>query len=669
MNLMSALPLDVVSGVILFWLALGLLGLALQRSPELICRFLFPAGAAISLLLAATGLWALGDGADIAVLPLGLPDLPLHLRLDALSAYFLILLGGASFGISLYAAGYFKTMQGQSLALLCLEYHLFLASMALVLIADDAYLFMVAWETMALSSYFLVVTDHAIPDIRRAGFLYLLIAHVGAMAILLNFGVMQAGHGISAYTFDAMRGVHLSALWSSIAFLLALFGFGAKAGMLPMHVWLPEAHPAAPSPVSALMSGVMLKMAIYGILRVTFDLLGTQLWWWGVLLLGLGLLTALFGVMFAAVQGDMKRLLAYSSIENIGLMLTGIGLTMIFHVYGKNTLAALSLTATLYHSINHAFFKSLLFIGTGSILHATGVRNMGQLGGLIRYMPWVSVLMLVGVLAISGLPPLNGFVSEWLLLQAFLLSPGLPNSYVNMLVPVAAGGVALAAALSAYVMVKFYGVIFLGQRRDTELHDAHDAGLWERAGMVWLALGCVVLGLMPVFVVGQIDAVSLSLLGVRLGNATADWMFLAPVDTHRASYGPLYFLLAVSGVMLLTVLLVRRLYHGRTRRGPAWDCGFPAQTARMQDTAEGFGQPIRRIFEPFFKIENEVPTPFDSSPHYQGVSEDKLWYLLYLPLKSITEKLSGWAGLLQHGRIHLYLSYTFVTLIVLLIFV
>jgi len=172
-----------------------------------------------------------------------------------------------------------------------------------------------------------------------------------------------------------------------------------------------------------------------------------------------------------------------------------------------------------------------------------------------------------------------------------------------------------------------------------------------------------------VFVVGQIDAVSLSLLGVRLGNATADWMFLAPVDTHRASYGPLYFLLAVSGVMLLTVLLVRRLYHGRTRRGPAWDCGFPAQTARMQDTAEGFGQPIRRIFEPFFKIENEVPTPFDSSPHYQGVSEDKLWYLLYLPLKSITEKLSGWAGLLQHGRIHLYLSYTFVTLIVLLIFV
>ncbi|MDD4928916.1 MAG: hydrogenase 4 subunit B [Gallionella sp.] len=669
MNGLGVLPIDVAGGAILLWIVSGFLGLALQRSPRLICKLVFPAGACVSLALAACGFWALGSAANIAVLPLGLPDLPLHFRLDPLSAFFLILLGGASFGASLFSAGYFKFMAGQVLGLLCLEYHLFLASMAMVLLADDAYSFMVAWETMALSSYFLVTTDHAIPDIRRAGFLYLLIAHVGAMAILLSFGVMQAGHGIAAYTFDAMRQVQLSSFWASVAFLLALFGFGAKAGMLPLHVWLPEAHPAAPSPVSALMSGVMLKMAIYGILRLTFDLLGTQIWWWGVLVLALGLLTAMFGVMFAAVQADMKRLLAYSSIENIGLLLVGIGLTLIFHVYGRDTLAALSLAATLYHSLNHAFFKSLLFLGTGSILHATGERNMGQLGGLIHHMPWVSVLMLVGVLAISGLPPLNGFVSEWLLLQAFLLSPGLPNSYVNMLVPVAAAGVALSAALSAYVMVKFYGVIFLGQRRENAHKHAHDAGIWERAGLLWLAFACVVLGLIPVFVIRKIDAISQMLLGAHLGNATASWMFLAPVDTHRASYGPLYFLLAVAGVMLLTVLLVRRLYHGRSRRGPAWDCGFPAQSARMQDTAEGFGQPIRRIFEPFFRIENELPTPFDTHPKYHGMSEDKLWGLLYLPLKGLIEKLSGWVSLLQHGRIHLYLAYTFVTLIVLLIFV
>ncbi|HEY4697337.1 MAG TPA: hydrogenase 4 subunit B [Gallionella sp.] len=669
MDIVGVLPLDVAGTVIVLWLALGLLGLALQRSPHLITNVIFPLGAFVSLALAATGFLALGEVANTSILPLGLPGLPLHLRLDQLSAFFLILLGGASFGVSLFSAGYFKSMQGSTLGLLCLEYHLFLASMTLVLLADDAYMFMVAWETMALSSYFLVTTDHNVPDIRKAGYLYLLIAHVGAIAILLSFGVMQGGHGIGAYTFAAMREAHLSAFWASVAFLLALFGFGAKAGLLPLHVWLPEAHPAAPSPVSALLSGVMLKTAIYGILRVTFDLLGAQQWWWGVLALALGLATALFGVMFAAVQGDMKRLLAYSSIENIGLLLVGIGLTIIFHVYGKDALAALSLTATLYHSLNHACFKSLLFVGTGSILHATGDRNMGRLGGLIHSMPWASVLMLVGVLAIAGMPPLNGFVSEWLLLQAFLLSPGLPNSYINMLVPVAAAVIVLAAALSAYVMVKFYGVIFLGQRREKALEHAHDAGWWERAGMTWLVLACVSLGLAPVFVVGQIDHVSQLLLGTQLGNAADDWMFLAPVDTERASYSPLYFLLVVLGVMLLTTLLVRHFYHGRLRRGPAWDCGFPAQNARMQDTAEGFGQPIRRIFEPFFLIEREVPTPFDAQPRYHGRTEDKLWYMLYLPIKWITEKLSGWASLLQHGRIHLYLTYTFVTLVVLLVFV
>jgi formate hydrogenlyase subunit 3/multisubunit Na+/H+ antiporter MnhD subunit len=592
--------------------------------------------------------------------------LPLHLRLDPLSAFFLILLGGASFGVSLYSAGYFKSMAGNVLGILSLEYHLFLASMALVILADDAYMFMVAWESMALSSYFLVTTDHKIPDIRRAGFLYLLIAHIGAIAILLSFGVMQAGHGIAAYTFDAMRAAPLSSFWSSMAFLLALFGFGAKAGLLPMHVWLPEAHPAAPSPVSALMSGVMLKTAIYGFLRVTFDLLDVHLWWWGVLVLALGLLTAVFGVIFAAVQGDMKRLLAYSSIENIGLLLVGIGLTIIFHVYGKNALAALSLTATLYHSLNHAFFKSLLFIGTGSILHATGERNMGRLGGLIRRMPWVAVTLLIGVLSIAGLPPFNGFISEWLLLQAFLLSPGLPNTHINMLIPVAAAVIALAAALAAYVMVKFYGIIFLGQFREAALADAHDAGWWERAGLVWLAAACVVLGLAPVYVMQKLDFVTKMMLGQGLGNSTSGWLFVAPVDIERASYSPVYFLLAVLGVMSVTAWVVHHYYHGRMRRVPAWDCGFPAQNARMQDTAEGFGQPIRRLFEPFFIIEREVPSPFDTHPRYHGQSEDKIWFFLYLPIRQLVQIVMD---VVDTTAVFMFICCTFVTLIVLLAFV
>ena len=275
------------------------------------------------------------------------------------------LLGAASAGISVFAAGYFRKGEGALPGLLCLQYHVFLASMGFVLLADDAYAFMVAWETMALSSYFLVTTQHRIPEIRRAGFLYLLMAHLGALGVLLSFGVMQGGSW--KFTFDAMRAAQLDPTWASVAFLLALVGFGAKAGIVPLHIWLPEAHPAAPSPVSALMSGVMLKMAIYGLLRVTFDLLGQPQWWWGLAVLALGLFSAFYGIIFAAVQTDMKRLLAWSSIENIGLIFTGLGLTIIFHALGMPSLAALALIATLYHCLNHALIKSLLFLGTGAV--------------------------------------------------------------------------------------------------------------------------------------------------------------------------------------------------------------------------------------------------------------------------------------------------------------
>ena len=663
----TLLPIDASLGVIVFWLLLGLAGLVLQNS-RAITQFIFPAGAIGSLVLAVAALSSLGATPNIAVLPLGLPDLPFHLRLDSLSAFFMLLLGVASIGISLYSAGYFRHMEAGSLGLLCFEYHVFLAAMTLVFMADDAYLFMVAWETMALSSYFLVTTDHKVPDIRRAGFIYLLVAHVGAISILMCFGVMQGGHG--DYTFATMREAHLNSFWASVTFLLALFGFGAKAGILPLHVWLPEAHPAAPSPVSAMMSGIMLKTAIYGILRVSFDLLDAHIWWWGVTALTLGLITALFGVIFAAVQTDMKRLLAYSSIENIGIILVGIGLALVFHAFNKDALAALALTATLYHALNHAFMKGLLFLGTGSVLHATGERNLGKLGGLIHRMPKLAVLVLVGTLAIAGLPPLNGFVSEWLLLQAFLLSPGLPHSYLNMLIPIAAAALVLASALAGYVMVKFYGIIFLGQPREETLSKAHDVGFWERLGLSWLALGCIVLGIFPVFLILLIDPVTQMMVGHTLGSTAAKtgWLLLTPLQPERASYSPLVLLLIVVVGVVFTMLVVKKFYHGRLRRGPAWDCGFPEQTARMQDSAEGFGQPIRQIFEPFLGVTRIVPTPFDKAPHYHGESRDRLWDLGYLPIARLTEKISVLVGKLQHGRIHIYLLYSFITLLALLAF-
>jgi hydrogenase-4 component B len=658
-------PLNWAWGVVLYWLVLAGLALLVQRNQRLITHLVLPMTAMGTLTIAAVGLAGLLLPASHFVLPIGLPELPFHLRLDALSAFFLVLLGGAAFGVTVYAIGYLRGMEHGPLALLVLWYHLFLVGMTMVLLADDAYAFMVAWEVMALSSYFLVTTDHKIPEIRRAGFLYLLIAHVGAVALLLCFGVLDGGRG--DYTFDGIRFAQITPFWASAAFLLALFGFGAKAGLVPMHVWLPEAHPAAPSPVSALMSGVMLKTAIYGLLRITFDLLDVQIAWWGTLALALGLITAVYGVIFAAVQSDMKRLLAWSSIENIGLIIAAFGLTLVFYTDGKGALAALTLTAMLYHSLNHAFFKGLLFLGTGSVLHATGERNMACLGGLMRFMPWTAWLVLIGALAIAGLPPLNGFVSEWLLLQAFLLTPGLTQPYLNMVIPVAAATVALAAALAAYVMVKFFGVIFLGRARDPNFRHAHEASWPQRAGMIWLAAGCVLLGLLPTAVIAWLQPVVTFLTGQHLPGS-ANWLFLTPVSAQRASYAPLIFLAVVAVVLLLTFVWVRRIYHGRVRRSDPWDCGYPEQDARMQDSAEGFGQPIRQIFEVFMRVERDTPDPFSRHPHYRGASLDKIWFLLYEPIGKAANWLSTQAGRVQHGRIHWYLIYSFATLIFLLVF-
>ena len=663
------LDLDSILIVITIWVGVGVVALAAPRRTRFVARALFPVSALLSLVLAALSLHALFAAPQTEVLLLGLPGLPFHLRIDSLSAFFLAVIGAASAGTSIFTAGYLRPGEGTPPGLQCLQYHLFLAAMALVVLADDAYAFMVAWETMALSSYFLVIANHRVAAIRRAGYLYLLLAHVGAISILLCFGVLQASTG--DFTFANLRAQSLSPFWASMAFVLAVIGFGAKAGIVPLHVWLPEAHPAAPSPVSALMSGIMLKTAVYALLRIALDLLHVQIWWWGALLLGLGLLTALFGVVFTTVQTDMKRLLAFSSIENIGLIFVGIGLALMFRTYGMQPLAALALTAALFHVAAHAMFKSLLFLATGSVLHATGERNLGKLGGLIRAMPWVAWLSLVGALAASGLPPLAGFVSEWLLLQTFLFTTNLPTSFLNMLVPLVAAAVALVAALSGYAMVKFFGVIFLGRPREEKLHHAHDASRLERIGLAWLALVCVALGLAPIQVIDGIDRVTGLLVGYGLAATVHanGWLLLAPTSIQRASYSPVYFLLGVIATTAFTAIIARILHQGRLRRVPAWDCGFPNQTARMQDTSEGFGQPIRQIFEPFFWMRRDLPSPFDAKPRYRVVIEDRFWHWIYQPVQALVERVARVAGRVQQGRISIYLLYSFVTLVVMLLLV
>ena len=665
---LSRHDLSLLLTCVLGWLLLGLVALIRPHSVRFVAHLLFPVGALVGLGVALLGAIALraGYAPQIVVLPLGLPDLPFHVRLDALSGFFLLLLGVAGAGISTFAAGYFRSGEGTPPGLLCLQYHIFLATMAAVVLADDAYFFMVAWETMALSSYFLVTSQHRIPEIRRAGFLYLLMAHAGAICILLSFGVLQGGGW--QFTFDAIRSARLTPFWASTAFLLALLGFGAKAGLVPLHAWLPEAHPAAPSPVSAMMSGLMLKTAIYGMLRTTFDLLHLQFWWWGILMLTFGLFSALFGAIFAAVQTDMKRLLAYSSIENIGLIFTAVGLAILFAASNLRLFAALALSAALIHALNHSLFKSLLFLATGSVLHATKQRSLGKLGGLIRRMPWVATLALVGTLAIAGLPPLNGFVSEWLLLQSFLFTPEIPHPFLNMLIPLGAAVLALTVALAAYVMVKFYGVIFLGRPREAGLEKAHDAGWFERLGLAWLALGCVLIGILPQFALKAASAVTGKLLDQSV-SPSSSLLWIAPISPRQASYSGLLLLAGIAGVFGVTFVLVRVLAHGRVRRTAPWDCGYPWQTARMQDTAEGFGQPIRHIFGPFFHMERDLPSPSDIAPYYRIHIEDRLWRAVYLPIARGVQWLADRVGTLQGGRLAIYLLYSFLTLIALLAFV
>ena len=627
-------------------------------------------GTIAAAALAAPGLIAGLQGGTPRGVQLAWADPVGHVALgvDPLTAFFAIPLLLLAAVCAVYGAFYLDDERGRRrVAIPAAIFNLLVAAMLVVLLARDAVSFLVGWEIMTLASYLLVTFEHQHADTRRAGWVYLLASHVGVVALFaLLLALGQHGGGLQFAAWPDARPDGAAAVG---LFGLALLAFGIKAGLVPLHVWLPEAHPAAPSPVSAMMSGVMLKTAIYGLLRVSFDLLHSTIWWWGVVALAVGLLTAIFGVLYSTVQSDMKRLLAYSSIENIGLIAVGIGLTLVFHAYRMEGLAALAMTAVLYHCLAHSAFKSLLFLCTGSVLHATHERSLGKLGGLIHRMPWVAWLALAGVIASAGLPPLSGFVSEWLLLQSFLFSPGLPHPWLNMVVPVAAALVVLVAALAGFAMVKFYGIIFLGQMREPGLKDAHDAGTWEKFGLAWLALITLLLGILPSTVISRIDAATRQLLGTGLADKLDEqgWWMLAPISPERASYEPLIFLVTIAATLLLGRWLVRHLYHGRVRRTSAWDCGYYFQGPRAQDTAEGFSQPIRRIFEPMFRMQRHFPTARDSQPYYSVKVEDHFWYWLYLPVAGLAGRISTLIVTLQGGRIAVYLMYSFITLLILLL--
>lgn len=661
-------PLIVALSITLYWILLGICGCLLLRYTMNNTRTVFLLGVLGSITLLFISGFFLNNTPSTLTLPIGIPGFPLHFCWDPLSAFFVLLLSMASIGIGLFSSHYFRHVDSRTQSLLFFNYHWFLASMVWVFLAADAYGFLMAWEFMALSSYFLIVAFKSSPETSFAGFLYLLIAHLGAVAILFSFTVLSPEQ--LDFSFAAMRHALLSPTQANLAFILALIGFGAKAGLLPLHVWLPEAHPAAPSPVSALMSGIMLKTAVYGMLRVFFDLLSNQPLTanCGLIVLLAGLFTALLGVILAAMQTDMKRLLAYSSIENIGIIVLAIGLAFLLNKANLPVFTALALVAALLHSFNHSLFKSLLFLCTGNVLHATGERNLGKLGGLIAHMPWVAGFALIGTLAIAGIPPLNGFFSEWLLVQALLFSPKIPIPYLAMLIPVAAAAFALSVGLAAYVMVKFYGIIFLGKPRETKLKHAEDAALFERLGLGWFAAWCILIGLFPFPLLQRLNQLTATLLNQPTHSVSnqSSWLFLTPTQFSRGSYSPFLLFCFIALIVALVYQVIRGLYHGQFRRSAAWDCGYPLQTARMQDTAEGFGQPIKHIFSQFLYIRLKIPTAFDKTPVYSSKTDDRFWYLMYWPVLRLTFIGANLLSKLQQGRISYYLLYSFLTLLLLL---
>ena len=656
----------------------ALVSLGAEGRAWVLPRLAFPLLGLAGAASIAAGLGALlGDQPLTAQWPLGLPWLHWHLRLDALSGFFLALIGTGTLAVSLYGPGYVREYRHSpySPVVLGLATGLFVAGMQLVVLADDAFAFMVAWELMSLSSYFLVAFQHQNAANRRAAFLYLLMAQVGGLCILLAFGVL-AGLG-DGFTFDAMRNADLGLTWASIAFALGLLGFGMKAGLVPIHVWLPDAHPVAPSHISALMSGVMLKVAVYGFIRLVFDLLGDPHWGWGVALLIIASITALFGVLYALAQHDLKRLLAYHSIENIGIIFIGLGLSLIFFGTHHPLLGALGLVAALYHTLNHMLFKSLLFLGAGAVLQGSREHDMERMGGLLARMPWTGLFFLIGCISISALPPFNGFVSEWLTFQTALQAASLESGVLRAVIPIAAAVLALTGALAAACFVKVYGVAFLGQPRSRRVRRAREAS----RGMVWaqglLAALCLLFGVLPTFTVAALDNIGLTLTGQGLPAATAHgWLWLTPISAETASYGAPLVLLGVLlalGAWFAVYRFLRPRGRAELARGDTWDCGFGPPTARMQYTASAFAQPIRRIFAPVWRLHETVerePRPgLPLEPErirHQLHAEDITWGWFYNPIVRALHAAARRVGAIQTGHLRHYLAYSFATLILLL---
>jgi hydrogenase-4 component B len=664
------MPLVIALWCVAALLGTACLGVAVGRMRD--------AGAAVyglCLLASLVGLGValahlIGDAASapMVTLPLGLPRLGARFRLDMLAAFFLVVVNLGAAAASLFAIGYGRHETAPERVLPF--YPAFLAGMNLVVLADDAFTFLVSWEFMSLSSWALVMAHHRIRDNVHAGHVYLVMASFGTFCLLLAYGMLAGPDG--NYAFAAMRAAPPSAGTAAAVLMLVLAGAGSKAGLVPLHVWLPLAHPAAPSHVSALMSGVMTKVAVYGFVRIVLDLLGPPVWWWSMVVLLLGGVTAVMGVLYALMQHDLKRLLAYHTVENIGIIFIGLGLALAFRAHGMPSAAALALTAGLFHVFNHSVFKSLLFFGAGAVLTSTGERDMEHLGGLIHRMPATAFAFLVGCVAISALPPFNGFVSEWLTFQAILLSPQLPSWGLKFLVPAVGALLALSAALAAACFVKVFGVTFLGRPRTPAAQHAQETDRWSLTAMFGLAALCLIAGVLPGIFIDALAPVVSAFVDERMPvQSGIAWLSIVPIAESRSSYnGLLVFLfIALSGT--LAAFAIHRLASAKLRRGPAWDCGYPDASPATQYTAGSFAQPIRRVYGTLVfgaREHVEMPPPGDMRPARLKVElHDRIWDAIYAPLAGAVAFAADKLNVMQFLTIRQYLTLVFTALVSLLL--
>ncbi|SRR5579875_697707 len=609
------------------------------------------------------------------------PFFNLEILVDGVSAFFILVIGTVSFAISLYSIGYSKEYQDtKRISAFGFLFNIFIASMILVVSSNNGFFFLMFWELMSLTSFFLVIYNHEKEENIRSGMTYLVMTHLGTAFILASFllGYIQTG----SLSFDSLRASSQSFpfLVKSLMFVFAFLGFGTKAGIVPFHTWLPKAHPSAPSNVSALMSAVMIKMGIYGLVRTVFDLAGPgaspDYAWWGVLLIVAGSASALIGILYAVVERDIKRTLAYSSIENIGIILIGLGLSIVFASYHLVSLSAMALVASMLHTVNHSFFKGLLFMGAGSVVYSTHTRDMEKLGGLVKMMPWTTLLFLVGAVSISGLPPFNGFVSEWLVLQALISSSQIPSAILQISIAFASLPLALTIGLAAAAFVRLFAMTFLSKARGKLAPGIGEVPRTMIAGMAVLASACILFGLVPSL------GISLSTTAFHLQyqpSSPFDAVALQNASGKNFAALSMPVVATIMACISLASFGFIRAMGGKTARTPSgtWDCGFGNLNERMEYTAASLSQPIRAVFKPLFKAHNESDKEFhlQTNPYlvrsmrFSSSTRNIFEESLYNPVVSSTLLVLDKIRKIQTGKVNSYLLYIMVTIILLLLFV